>query len=121
MDGADGVAEACYEAPVFYFINPYAVIGPYDDVPVPPGSHVLDFELKVAAVIGRGGRDLTPEQAREHIIGHTILNDWSARDLRNREKQVRLGSCRGKDNNTVVVGVDSVALPGARRRTRERP
>jgi len=97
VDGAGGVPEAWYDAPTFYFTNPYAIVGPYDTVPVPPGSHVLDFELEVAAVIGREGRDLTPEQAREHILGYTIFNDWSARDLQSREMQVRLGPCKGKD------------------------
>ncbi|MFE3850736.1 fumarylacetoacetate hydrolase family protein [Streptomyces griseorubiginosus] len=96
-DGAGGVPEAWYDAPTFYFTNPYAVIGAHDDVPVPPGSAVLDFELEVAAVIGQEGRDLTPEAAREHIIGYTVFNDWSARDLQSREMQVRLGPCKGKD------------------------
>ncbi|MER6282341.1 fumarylacetoacetate hydrolase family protein [Streptomyces sviceus] len=97
VDGAGGVPEAWYDAPTFYFTNPYAVIGAHDDVPVPPGSEVLDFELEVAAVIGREGRDLTPEQARDRIIGYTVFNDWSARDLQSREMQVRLGPCKGKD------------------------
>ncbi|MEU6803817.1 fumarylacetoacetate hydrolase family protein [Streptomyces neyagawaensis] len=97
VDGVGGVPEAWYDAPTFYFTNPYAVIGAHDDVPVPPGSEVLDFELEVAAVIGREGRDLTPEQARDHIVGYTVFNDWSARDLQSREMQVRLGPCKGKD------------------------
>ncbi|MGW1620202.1 fumarylacetoacetate hydrolase family protein [Streptomyces sp. NPDC002172] len=97
VDGAGGVPEAWYDAPTFYFTNPYAVVGAHDDVPVPPGSQVLDFELEVAAVVGREGRDLTPERARDRIIGYTILNDWSARDLQSREMQVRLGPCKGKD------------------------
>ncbi|MEU6260316.1 fumarylacetoacetate hydrolase family protein [Streptomyces sp. NPDC047043] len=97
IDGSSGVPQAWYDAPTFYFTNPYAVIGPYDVVPVPPGSGMLDFELEVAAVIGREGRDLSPEQARDHIVGYTILNDWSARDLQSREMQVGLGPCKGKD------------------------
>ena len=97
VDGVGGVPEAWYDAPTFYFTNPYALIGAHDDVPVPPGSEVLDFELEVAAVIGREGRDLTPDQARDHIIGYTVFNDWSARDLQSREMQVRLGPCKGKD------------------------
>lgn len=97
VDGIGGVPEAWYDAPTFYFTNPYAVIGAHDDVPVPPGSEVLDFELEVAAVIGQEGRDLTPDQARDHIIGYTVFNDWSARDLQSREMQVRLGPCKGKD------------------------
>ncbi|MDR6975053.1 2-keto-4-pentenoate hydratase/2-oxohepta-3-ene-1,7-dioic acid hydratase in catechol pathway [Streptomyces sp. 3330] len=97
VDGAGGVPEAWYDAPTFYFTNPYAVVGAHDDVPVPPGSALLDFELEVAAVVGREGRDLTPERARDHIIGYTVFNDWSARDLQSREMQVRLGPCKGKD------------------------
>ncbi|WP_405631330.1 fumarylacetoacetate hydrolase family protein [Streptomyces sp. NBC_00016] len=97
VDGVGGVPEAWYDAPTFYFTNPYAVVGAHDDVPVPPGSHLLDFELEVAAVVGREGRDLTPERARDHIVGYTVFNDWSARDLQSREMQVRLGPCKGKD------------------------
>ncbi|RPE46752.1 2-keto-4-pentenoate hydratase/2-oxohepta-3-ene-1,7-dioic acid hydratase in catechol pathway [Streptomyces sp. Ag109_O5-1] len=102
MDGVGGVPEAWYDAPTFYFTNPYAVIGAHDDVPVPPGSEVLDFELEVAAVIGREGQDLTPQQARDHIIGYSVFNDWSARDLQSREMQVRLGPCKGKDTATTL-------------------
>ncbi|MFI6874400.1 fumarylacetoacetate hydrolase family protein [Streptomyces sp. NPDC050400] len=97
VDGADGVPEQWYAAPTFYFTNPHAVHGPGDDVPMPPGSAVLDYELEVAAVIGREGRDLTPEQAREHIVGYTVFNDWSARDLQSAEMTVGLGPCKGKD------------------------
>ncbi|MFI6930381.1 fumarylacetoacetate hydrolase family protein [Streptomyces sp. NPDC050287] len=102
VDGAAGVPERWYAAPTFYFTNPYAVYGPHDDVPVPPGSGVLDFELEVAAVIGKEGRDLTPEQAREHIVGYTVLNDWSARDLQSAEMTVGLGPCKGKDTATTL-------------------
>ena len=102
IDGVGGVVPEWYEAPTFYFTNPYAVIGPDDDVPVPPGSSVLDFELEVAAVIGREGRHLTPERAREHIAGYTIFNDWSARDLQAREMKVSLGPAKGKDTATTL-------------------
>ncbi|WP_217555460.1 fumarylacetoacetate hydrolase family protein [Streptomyces sp. GbtcB6] len=102
VDGAAGVPGQWYAAPTFYFTNPYAVYGPHDDIPVPPGSSVLDFELEVAAVIGKEGRDLTPEQARDHIIGYTVLNDWSARDLQSAEMKVGLGPCKGKDTATTL-------------------
>jgi 2-keto-4-pentenoate hydratase/2-oxohepta-3-ene-1,7-dioic acid hydratase in catechol pathway len=97
-----GVVPEWYEAPTFYFTNPYALVGPYDDVPVPPGSRMLDFELEVAAVVGRDGASLTPEQARDHIFGYTILNDWSARDLQRREMKVSLGPAKGKDSATTL-------------------
>ena len=98
----DAVPEEWYVAPAFYFTNPYAMIGAHDDVPVPPGCGRFDFELEVAAVIGKAGRDLTPEQARDHILGYTILNDWSARDLQGREMRVKLGPAKGKDTSTTL-------------------
>jgi 2-keto-4-pentenoate hydratase/2-oxohepta-3-ene-1,7-dioic acid hydratase in catechol pathway len=100
-DGA-GVVPEWYQAPTFYFTNPYALIGAHDDVPVPPGSTLFDFECEVAVVIGRDGASLTPEQAREHIFGYTILNDWSARDLQRREMRVNLGPAKGKDSASTL-------------------
>lgn len=102
VGGATGVPEQWYAAPTFYFTNPHAVLGPHDDVPMPPGSRVLDYELEVAAVIGHEGRDLTPAQARAHIAGYTILNDWSARDLQAAEMTVGLGPCKGKDSASTL-------------------
>ncbi|MFJ9566384.1 fumarylacetoacetate hydrolase family protein [Streptomyces fuscichromogenes] len=97
-----GVPEAWYDAPTFYFTSPHAVIGAHADVPYPPGSQVLDFELEVAVVVGREGRDLTPDRARDHIAGYLLFNDWSARDLQIREMQVGLGPCKGKDTATTL-------------------
>ncbi|WP_329556500.1 fumarylacetoacetate hydrolase family protein [Streptomyces sp. NBC_00696] len=102
VDGAAGVPARWYAAPTFYFTNPYAVYGPFDDIPMPPGSSVLDFELEVAAVVGKEGRDLGPEQARDHIVGYTVFNDWSARDLQSAEMKVGLGPCKGKDTATTL-------------------
>ncbi|GAA5044796.1 2-keto-4-pentenoate hydratase/2-oxohepta-3-ene-1,7-dioic acid hydratase in catechol pathway [Thermocatellispora tengchongensis] len=102
VDNTAGVPDAWYDAPTFYFGNPYAMIGAHDDVPMPPGCQALDFELEVAAVIGREGADLTPEQARDHIYGYTVFNDWSARDLQSREMRVGLGPCKGKDSATTL-------------------
>jgi 2-keto-4-pentenoate hydratase/2-oxohepta-3-ene-1,7-dioic acid hydratase in catechol pathway len=102
LAGSAGVAPEWYEAPTFYFSNPHAVLGARDDVPVPPGCERFDFELEVAAVVGRAGRDLRPEQAGDHILGYTILNDWSARDLQFREMRVGLGPCKGKDSATTL-------------------
>ncbi|MEE4492888.1 fumarylacetoacetate hydrolase family protein [Streptomyces sp. BE230] len=102
IDGVAGVPDEWYAAPTFYFTNPHAIYGPRDGIPVPPGSAVLDFELEVGAVIGREGRDLTPERARDHIVGYTVFNDWSARDLQSAEMKVGLGPCKGKDTATTL-------------------
>ena len=94
------VDPAWYELPVFYFTNPSAVLGPHDDVAISPGSTAFDYELEVAAVVGRPGRDLRPEDAWQHIAGWTILCDWSARDLQAHEMRVGLGPAKGKDSAT---------------------
>jgi fumarylacetoacetate (FAA) hydrolase len=81
------VPQEWYEIPVFYFSNPAAIYGPEDDVPYPPDTQELDYELEVAAIIGAEGR----------IGGFTIMNDWSARDLQRAEMRVGLGPAKGKD------------------------
>jgi 2-keto-4-pentenoate hydratase/2-oxohepta-3-ene-1,7-dioic acid hydratase in catechol pathway len=91
-----------YELPVFYFTNPAAVIGDGAAVPVPPGSAAFDYELEVAAVVGKGGSDLDPATAEEHIAGFMVMNDWSARDLQAREMKLSLGPAKGKDSATTL-------------------
>jgi 2-keto-4-pentenoate hydratase/2-oxohepta-3-ene-1,7-dioic acid hydratase in catechol pathway len=86
-----------YSQPVFYFTNPASLLGPADDVAVPPGSEALDYELEIAAVIGREGRDLSPTQALDHIVGYVLFCDWSARDLQGAEMRLNLGPAKGKD------------------------
>ncbi|HET8661137.1 MAG TPA: fumarylacetoacetate hydrolase family protein, partial [Micromonosporaceae bacterium] len=91
-----------YEQPVFYFSNPAAIRGPHDDIPIAPGCAQWDYELEVAAVIGRPGTDLHPEQAEAHIAGYTIFCDWSARDVQTREMRQLLGPAKGKDTATSI-------------------
>ena len=102
-----------YQVPVFYFSNPHSIYGPGEAVPRPAASRELDYELEVAAIIGRGGRDIAPEKAPEHIFGFTIFNDWSARDLQRQEMKVGLGPAKGKDFASslgpVIVTPDELA------------
>jgi len=91
-----------YELPVFYFTNPAAIIGPSDDVGVPPGTTQLDYELEVAAVVGMAGSDLDPGDAERYIAGFCVMNDWSARDLQRREMRLSLGPAKGKDFATTL-------------------
>jgi 2-keto-4-pentenoate hydratase/2-oxohepta-3-ene-1,7-dioic acid hydratase in catechol pathway len=102
VEGVAGVPDQWYAAPTFYFTNPHAMRATGEGIPMPPCSAVLDFELEVAAVVGREGGDLTPEQARDHIVGYTVFNDWSARDLQSAEMNVGLGPCKGKDTATTL-------------------
>jgi fumarylacetoacetate (FAA) hydrolase len=86
-----------YEFPVFYFANPHAIFGPGDVIPYPKRTQQLDFELEVAAVIGKQGRDIPAEVAESYVVGYTIMNDWSARDILAQEMKVGLGPAKGKD------------------------
>lgn len=86
-----------YRMPIFYFSNPAGIFGPHDDIPVPPGCTQLDYELEVAAIIGRAGFNLSPEQASAHIAGYVVLCDFSARDLQATEMKLMLGPAKGKD------------------------
>lgn len=97
--GGEKIPDDFYEFPPFYTSTPHAITGPDDQIPVAPGSQRFDLELELAAVIGRPGRDFDQESAREHIIGYTIFNDWSARDLLFREIKQVLGPAKGKDTS----------------------
>jgi 2-keto-4-pentenoate hydratase/2-oxohepta-3-ene-1,7-dioic acid hydratase in catechol pathway len=91
-----------YENPVYYFTNPAATHAPTGDVAISPGSSAFDYELEVAAVVGRPGSDLHPEEAETHIAGYMVLADWSARDLQRKEMVQRLGPVKGKDSATSI-------------------
>lgn len=91
-----------YDQPVFYFSNSDSLITDGDEVYPPKGSNELDFELELAIVIGKEGRDIQPQDAWDHVLGFTILNDFSARDLQRQEMAVGLGPAKGKDFATSV-------------------
>ncbi|MFL8935452.1 fumarylacetoacetate hydrolase family protein [Rossellomorea oryzaecorticis] len=94
--GLDVVPE-WYDVPVFYFTNHLAVKGPDEAVAGPAECEWLDYELEIACVIGKEGRNIAKEDAEDHIFGYFIMNDWSARDIQKHEMKVGLGPAKGKD------------------------
>jgi fumarylacetoacetate (FAA) hydrolase len=117
--GLDMVPE-WYEFPVFYFSNTTSFRGPNEPVWAPPGCQELDYELEVACVIGKPGRNIAAKEADEYILGYAILNDWSARDVQRQEMKVGLGPAKGKDFATsfgpylvTADHLDDVAVSGA--------
>jgi 2-keto-4-pentenoate hydratase/2-oxohepta-3-ene-1,7-dioic acid hydratase in catechol pathway len=86
-----------YDFPTFYYSNPHAMYGPGSVIPHPQNSQEMDFELEVACVIGKTGRDIPIDQAQDYIFGFTILNDWSARDILRKEMRIGLGPAKSKD------------------------
>lgn len=83
--------------PVFYFTNAAAVTGPGPVEVQNLALDKLDFELEVAVVLGRGGKNIPAARAQDHIFGYTIMNDWSARTLQMEEMKLNLGPAKGKD------------------------
>ncbi len=98
----DKVAPEWYEMPIFYFSNPNAMKGPMEEVKRPSRCIRLDYELELACVIGKEGKNIKASEAEEYIFGYTILNDWSARDIQMKEMKVLLGPAKGKDFATSI-------------------
>jgi 2,4-diketo-3-deoxy-L-fuconate hydrolase len=68
--------------PALFTKNPFAIIGPEAAIRFPaPVSEQLDYEVELAVVIGRAGRDITERAALDHVFGYTIGNDVSVRDV----------------------------------------
>jgi fumarylacetoacetate (FAA) hydrolase len=88
--------------PIFYFTNHNAVQGPGDIFCMHDHFDKLDFELEIAVVIGKKGRNITAEEADSYIAGYTIMNDMSARTLQMEEMLLNLGPAKGKDFSTVI-------------------
>lgn len=107
--------------PVFYFTNHQAVTGPGPVNVQKLHLDKLDFELEVAVVIGKKGRNLKASEADEYIFGYTIMNDWSARALQMEEMKLNLGPAKGKDFATslgpALVTRDELLKSGKLRKT----
>jgi fumarylacetoacetate (FAA) hydrolase len=89
--------------PVFYFSNHNAIFGPSDDIECMP-SHFekLDYELEIAILIGKEGRNIKVKNAKEYIAGFMIMNDMSSRGLQMKEMKLNLGPAKGKDFASIL-------------------
>src|SRR6478672_12464863 len=88
--------------PVFYFTNHHSIKGPGEVYCMPDHFNKLDFELEVAIVICKHGRNIKAEEADEYIGGLMIMNDLSARKLQMEEMLLNLGPAKGKDFATTI-------------------
>jgi 2-keto-4-pentenoate hydratase/2-oxohepta-3-ene-1,7-dioic acid hydratase in catechol pathway len=91
-----------YQMPVYYKSGHHNIIGTDEDVLWPSFTEKFDYELELAAIIGRPGRNLKASDAEQCIAGYTVMNDFSARDIQRREMRVRLGPAKGKDWATAL-------------------
>ena len=84
--------------PVFYFSNHNAMFADGEDIKLMPDHfNQLDYELEFAIVIGKRGKNILSKNAKKHIAGLCILNDFSARGLQMEEMKLNLGPAKGKD------------------------
>ncbi len=99
------IPQVWYEQPIYYKANRFAVTGTGTDVVWPSYSQFMDYEMEFGIFIGKEGKDIPVERAREHIFGFTVFNDFSARDAQLTEMAAQLGPAKGKDfDNANVIG-----------------
>jgi 2-keto-4-pentenoate hydratase/2-oxohepta-3-ene-1,7-dioic acid hydratase in catechol pathway len=91
-----------YKAPAYYKGNHRTIIGPDAELAWPLQTTKLDYELELACIIGRQGRDIPERDAGGYIAGYTIMNDFSARDVQFQEMACRMGPAKGKDFATAL-------------------
>lgn len=75
------------KVPLIFLKPPSSVIGPGETILLPPQSRQVEHEAELVVVIGKRGRHITPETARDIILGYTVGNDVTARDLQKSDGQ----------------------------------
>ena len=74
------------EAPCFFSKPADAVVPGCGEIPYPPGSNNVHYEIELVAALGAGGRDLSPEQALDRVVGYAVGVDMTRRDLQHAAK-----------------------------------
>ncbi|MDP2965628.1 MAG: fumarylacetoacetate hydrolase family protein [Pelolinea sp.] len=75
------------EVPMIFLKPPSAIIGPGSTIILPPQSTQVEHESELGVVIARRGRWIKQEDVKNYILGYTIINDVTARDLQRRDGQ----------------------------------
>ncbi len=100
--------------PVFFTKAPTTINGPYGKIEIDPAvSTEIDWEIELAVIIGRKGKNIRADEAMGYIFGYTVLNDVTARDLQTRHKQFFKG--KSLDGSCPmgpwIVTADEIAHP----------
>ncbi len=86
-DHVEETGQRLPDEPVIFMKPHTAIIGPNENIVKPSFVRELDYEAELAIVIGKKGKDISVDEALEHVFGYTILNDVSARDIQFKDKQ----------------------------------
>lgn len=73
--------------PLFFMKASTALTGPYDPIRKPSWVQLLDYEVELGVVIGKKATEVAAENAFDYVFGYTIINDVSAREFQNRDRQ----------------------------------
>jgi 2-keto-4-pentenoate hydratase/2-oxohepta-3-ene-1,7-dioic acid hydratase in catechol pathway len=115
-DRAKGREPKLPEHPVFFTKAVTTVCGPDDDVPLDPRvTSQLDYEVELAYIVGRGGKNIAKEDALSHVFGYTIINDVSAREVQTQHQQFFKGKSldRSCPIGPWIVTADEIPDPSA--------
>lgn len=112
-DHAKEMDKALPDEPLIFLKPSTAVIGPNDDIIIPPASARVDYEAELGMVIGKRARNVPADRACEYVLGLTCVNDVTARDLQTRD--IQYTRAKGFDSFApigpcIVVGLDGSAL-----------
>ena len=118
LNYADHIAEtslATHDFPEIFMKTTNALAGHQDTITIEDESFHYDYEGELIIIIGKAGKNISREQAKEHILGYTIGNDVSARALQFRGSQWILG--KSLDNfapvGPVIVSPDDFDFDNA--------
>lgn len=75
------------KVPLIFLKPPSSIVAPGEAILLPPQSAQVEHEAELVVVIGKRGRNVTAENGRKHILGYTIGNDVTARDLQKTDGQ----------------------------------
>ncbi|WP_100399695.1 fumarylacetoacetate hydrolase family protein [Bacillus sp. FJAT-44742] len=107
-------AENLPSHPIVFTKAPTTIIGPEEEIdPHKEVTSELDYEGEIGVVIGRRGRGISKEEAKDYIFGYTLINDITARDLQQNHKQFFLGKSLDTScpMGPYIVHKDSVSHP----------
>lgn len=101
------------EHPIIFSKVPESVIGPDEQVTFNPDTAVsVDYEVELAVIIGKGGRNISQAAAMDHVWGYTIINDVTERNLQGQHSQWLIGKSQDTfcPMGPCVVTVDDIDL-----------
>lgn len=102
------------EYPIFFTKATTSMNGPYGTIVIDPAvSSEIDWEVELGVIIGKGGKNISEQDALSHVFGYTVINDVTARDLQNQHKQYFKGKSLDGSCPTGpwIITADEIADP----------